>query len=270
MSGIDVENEGLEKSKSELVSKKKQGSSFRLTDRDLELLGFLLDQKFASLEQIYFRFFDNRKLVTDPMPEQLFVTRQRLQILKRAGLITSQKVFSESRSLYLLTQMGFGIFRGKRPHDAFATPAREVDFRNYEHDTRVNDCRIAIERTRKIMKWLPERRLRAQGFESDFSLQALPREVVPDGVFISSKGDRIAFEIETTPRKKSRYEDKRDEFLSVMRGPEPLIHRVLWVGSTDRVFADLKDVAGRHPEFIVESYSHFLTKLWPRGIAERV
>lgn len=57
-----------------------------------------------------------------------------------------------------------------------------------------------------------------QGFESQYSWHELPRELVPDGIFISSKGERIAFEIETTPRKKSRYEDKRDGFLSVMRG----------------------------------------------------
>lgn len=244
---------------------------FRLTERDVELLGFLLDQKFASLEQIYFRFFDVRLKVTDELPQNLFVTRQRLQVLRRAGLVSTEKVFSESKSLYLLTTLGFKIFRARRPHDAFASPAKDVDFRNYDHDTKVNDCRIAIERTGKVMKWLPERRLRAQGFESEFSWSELPKELVPDGIFISKKnGDRIAFEIETTPRKKSRYEEKRDGFLSVMRGQSPLIHRVIWVGFTDRVFSDLTAVAGKHAQFSVESYSHFLSKLWPRGFAERI
>lgn len=257
------------KTKREVVKKKSCG--FRLTERDVELLGFLLDQKFASLEQVYFRFFDVRAKVTDELPQNLFVTRQRLQVLRRAGLITTEKVFSESKSLYLLTTLGFQIFRNRRPHDAFAFPARDVDFRNYDHDTKVNDCRIAIERTGKVMKWLPERRLRAQGFESEFSWSELPKELVPDGIFISKKnGDRIAFEIETTPRKKSRYEEKRDGFLSVMKGKNPLIHRVIWVGFTDRVFSDLTSVAGKQPQFSVESYSHFLSKLWPRGFAERI
>jgi hypothetical protein len=249
---------------------KKQLANFRLTERDVEILGFLLDQKFASLDQIYFRFFDARAKVTDPLPANLHVTRQRLQVLKRAGLVAAQKVFSEARSLYLLTPLGYQIFRGRRPHDAFATPTRAVDFRNYEHDTKVNDCRIAIERTGKIMKWLPERRLRMQGFESQFSWSTLPKELVPDGIFISSKAERIAFEIETTPRKKSRYMDKREGFLSVMGGQDPLIHRVFWVGFTDRIFSDLKEVAGDRPEFIIESYSHFLSKLWPRGVPERI
>ena len=85
--------------------KKGKYESFRLTDRDVELLGFLLDQKFASLEQIYFKFFDGRKKVTDSLPANLHVTRQRLQILKRSGLISSQRVFSEPRSLYHLTAL---------------------------------------------------------------------------------------------------------------------------------------------------------------------
>ena len=108
------------------------------------------------------------------------------------------------------------------------------------------------------------------GFESEFSHWELPKELVPDGVFISSKGERIAFEIETTPRKRSRYEDKRDGFLRVMRGSNPLLHRVFWVGYTDRIFSELTEVVGGRPEFVVESYGHFLSKLWPKGVPERI
>jgi hypothetical protein len=198
------------------------------------------------------------------------VTRQRLSVLRRAGLISTTRVFSEAKSLYLLTSQGFQVFQGKHPHDAYANPTRDVDFRSYEHDTKVNDCRIAIERTGKVMKWISERKLRMQGFESQYSYQKMPEEIVPDGIFVSSKGERIAFEIETTPRKKSRYEQKRDSFLDVMGGSKPLIHRVFWVGGTDRIMGDLKGVVGRENGFLVESYSHFLSKLWPKGIPEKV
>jgi hypothetical protein len=260
----------LKLDKSIKKNKSDKSLKIRLTDRDFEIFGFLLDQKFASLEQIYFRFFDCRNLVTDPMPSGLHVTRQRLQLLRQAGFISTQRVYSEARSLYLLTSLGYQMFRSKRPEAAFSNPAKEVDFRNYEHDTKVNDCRIAIERTGKIIRWLPEKRLRAQGFESEFSWSELPKELVPDGIFITSKGERVAFEIETTPRKKIRYEEKRDGFLSVMQGSRPLIHRVIWTGFSDRVYQDLKSVAGKTDGFIIESYSHFLSKLWPRGMPEKV
>ncbi|MFN9067211.1 MAG: hypothetical protein ACK5V3_08280, partial [Bdellovibrionales bacterium] len=53
------------------ADKDKKLKNFRLTDRDLDIFGFILEQKFCSLEQIYFRFFDCRKVVTDPMPAGL-------------------------------------------------------------------------------------------------------------------------------------------------------------------------------------------------------
>lgn len=252
------------------ADKKAKLKNFRLTDRDLDIFGFVLEQKFASLEQIYFRFFDARKAVTDPLPAGLHVTRQRLQILKRHGFLKSEKVYSEAKSLYLVTGLAVQVLRSKKPHLADLKVISQIDFRNYEHDTKVNDCRIAIERTGKIIRWLPERKLRAQGFESDFSWDELPSELIPDGIFITSKGERVAFEIETTPRKKSRYEEKLLGLRSVMRGSKPLLHRVIWVGYTDRVYGDLKEVAGGTDGFLIESYSHFLSKLWPRGMPEKV
>lgn len=241
---------------------KKTEAGFRLTDRDFDLFGFLLDQKFASLQQIYFYRFDRRKAVTDALPENFWVTRQRLQKLCKHGFIETVKVYTEGKSLYILSHFGFTTFQSRRPTDAYALPVKGVDFRSYEHDTRVNDCRIAIERTGKVMKWLPERRIRMKGFESEFSWDELPKEIVPDGVFISSKGERIAFELETSPRKRGRYMEKKQAYQSVMMGSSPLIHRVFWVGFTDRVYGDLKEVCGGSKAFYVESYSHFLSKLW--------
>lgn len=250
--------------------RKKKDVNFRLTDRDYEILAFLLDQKFASLEQLYFRFFDAREKVTDPLPNNLFVTRQRLSKLRQVDLLTTTKVFSEAKSLYLLSPKGLQVFRDRRPHDAYANAVRDIDFRGYEHDTKVNDCRIAIERTGKVMKWISERKIRMQGFESEFSAHTLPEEIIPDGIFVSSRGERIAFEIETTPRKKSRYEEKRYAFSEVMRGSEPLLHKVFWVGSTDRIMSDLKSVTREQKGFVVESYDHFLSKLWPKGVPEKI
>ena len=252
------------------AGREKKLKYFRLTDRDLDIFGFILEQKFSSLEQIYFSFFDVRKSTTEELPKGLHVTRQRLQILKRHGFLKTEKVYSEAKSLYLVTSLAVQVLRSKKPHLADLKVINQIDFRNYEHDTKVSDCRVAIERTGKIIRWLPERKLRAQGFESDFSWDELPSELVPDGIFITSKGERVAFEIETTPRKKSRYEEKLLGFRSVMLGSKPLIHRVIWVGYTDRVYGDLKEVVGDADGILIESYSHFLSKLWPRGVAEKV
>lgn len=253
-----------------VLSRRSDAPSFRLTDRDLEILGFLLDQKFASLEQIYFRHFDVRESAESPMPKGLHVTRQRLQILKRAGLISTERVFSESRSLYLMTSFGFQTFQSKRPSEAYAKPMATVDFRNFEHDTKVNDCRIALERTGKVMKWISERRVRIEGFESQFSFSELPETIVPDGVLVSSKGERVAFEIEASPREKRRFVQKREAYESVMRGTNPLFHKVIWTASTQPLTTVLKEVIGADPRFLLNSYDHFLSKLWPNGVVVKV
>ena len=253
-----------------VLSRRSNALSFRLTDRDLEILGFLLDQKFASLEQLYFRHFDVRESAQDPMPKGLHVTRQRLQILKRAGLISTERVFSESRSLYLMTPFGFQTFQSKRPSEAYAKPMVTVDFRNFEHDTKVNDCRIALERTGKVMKWISERRVRIAGFESQFSFSELPETIVPDGVLVSSKGERVAFEIEASPREKRRFIQKREAYESVMRGTNPLFHKVIWTSATAPLHTVLKDVIGGDPRFLLNSYDHFLSKLWPNGVRSKV
>ena len=236
---------------------------FRLQERDYDVFGFLLDQKFASLEALYFRFFDARTSPADPLPRHLFVARQRLGILSRAGLLTTQRVYSEPKSLYLLSPQGFHAFRARRDPDAYAPPIREVDFRNYEHDQAVTYCRVAIERQHKAMKWYCERRLRMQSFSVEGVRAELPEAIVPDAIFISSKGERIAFELEYTHRKKSRYEAKVEEYESVMGGSRPLLHKVLFVGGNDRVYRDLKDVLGERRGFWLESYGHFLGRLFP-------
>ena len=248
----------------EKVDRKSIG--FRITDRDLSILSFLLDQKFASLAQVYFRFFDKRESVNDPLPQGFHVTRQRLNVLKRAGLIHTEKVYTEGKSVYLLTTTGLKILEGRRPNDAYAQPVKSVDFRSYEHDSRVNDCRIGIERTGKVLKWLSDRRLKMEGFQSHFSGEKLPKSVIPDGVFVTSRAERIVFELETSIRKRSRYRDKMHDLRSVMWGEQPLFHRVIWVGSTEKIMSDLRKVVGERRGFVVESYGHFLGKLWPGGV----
>lgn len=197
----------------------------RLTKRDGEIFRFLLDQKFASLEAIYFRFFDRRRHPSDPLPPQLFVTRQRLGLLQKEGLLTTNRVYTESKSLYLLGNKGYQYLKEFSPEPPYAIPIKSVDFRNYVHDLRVTYCRIALERARRAFQWFCERRIRMKGYE--VKGDKLPETVIPDGIFLSSKGQSFVFELESSDRKASRFEHKASEYRSlVSRG---FIDRVLWI-----------------------------------------
>lgn len=238
----------------------------RLTHRDYEILRFLLDQKFASLEALYYRFFDHRVSVHAPPPKEYYVARQRLGLLKRAGLILSERVYSESKGVYLISQFGLKALEGKLPDSVYATPARDVDFRNYEHDKRVNLVRVVLERQKRVVQWWSERRLRMEGFRAPGISKELPESLVPDGLFVNPRGERIAVEIEASNRKQSRFQEKVNAYRSVMDPYDPksaLIHKVLFVACTPSIQKKLgKVVSGRKNEFALEGYPYFLAKLY--------
>ena len=239
--------------------------SLRLTERDYALLAFLLDQKFASLETIYYRFFDRRKNIHERPPKEFFVARQRLGLLRRAGLISTQRVYSGSKSVYLLTQLGSRALEGKFPDAIYAQPVREVDFRNYDHDRRLNLVRVCFEREKKVIQWWSERRLRAHGFSAEGCRDSLPESIVPDGIFLSAKGERVAVEVEASNRMKTRFEEKVSAYRSVMSSYDPksaLIQKVLFVACSDAIQTKLAKVIGGRDGFILESYTHFLGKLY--------
>jgi hypothetical protein len=241
------------------------GLSLRLTERDYQLFAFLLDQKFASLETLYYRFFDHRKSIHDRPPKEFFVARQRLALLKRAGLITTQRVYSESKSVYLLTQLGSRALEGKFPNAIYAQPVREVDFRNYDHDRRVNLVRVCFEREKKVLQWWSERRLKAHSFSAEGCSDTLPESIVPDGIFLSAKGERVAVEVEASNRMKSRFEEKVSAYRSVMSSYDPksaLIQKVLFVACSDALHTKLTKVIDGRKGFLIESYTHFLGKLY--------
>jgi hypothetical protein len=236
----------------------------RLTPRDFEILKYLYDQKFCSLECLYFRFFDARK-PNDPIPLQMRVARQRLQVLKRCEFIKSQKVYSEAKSVYLIALRGYQALCGKYPNLVYGSPVKEVDFRNYDHDKRVNLVRIALEKSGKVLAWYPERKVRLEGFAVNGISRRLPETVIPDAIALTSEGKRIAVEVEASIRKKSRFRFKVDELTGAMLGDPPLIHSVLFVACSDALGKDLCEITANKKGFRVESYSGFTNYLQTGG-----
>lgn len=174
-------------------------NQMRLTPRDFEILKILYDQKFCSLECLYHRFFDRRR-PGEPIPNQMRVARQRLQALKRAEVIKTQRVYSEAKSVYLIAPRGYQTLSGRYPNLVFGPPVKEVDFRNYEHDKRVNLIRVALENSGKVMAWYPERRIRLEGFSVTGIRRPLPETVIPDAIILTPQGKRVVVEVEASVR----------------------------------------------------------------------
>jgi hypothetical protein len=184
-------------------------SGFELQARDYEILRFILEQKFASLEAIYFRFFDVRKVETDPLPKNLWTTRQRLSKLRASALLKTEKVLSSGKAHFLLTPFGHKVLTHHVSTLITIKPTKEIDFSLYEHDSRITMIRALTEARKKCTRWYSEKWLKASPIYIDNKYKYIfSKDIRPDAVFINSKGERIALELEMSRKGRRRLEEK--------------------------------------------------------------
>lgn len=235
----------------------------RLTARDYEILRFIYEQKFATLEALYLRFFDGRGKPSDPLPPGFFVARQRLSRLRRAGLLITERVYTDPKAVYLISQAGLRTLAAKMPNAVFAKALTGVDFRCFEHDMKVTIVRVGLARFGKGVKWYPERRVRSEGYsiEAGGRMHTLPETLIPDGIMVSSKGERVAIELEASIRRRSRFQFKIEEYERVMAGDAPVIEKVLFVVTNKTLFNELKRLTDKKPGFLVDYYQNYLESM---------
>ena len=208
----------------------------------------------------------------EALPKNLWVTRQRVALLRKLGFLESVRVYVEPQALYCLTLEGYQLLKNRREILHEVSPLKTIDFRYFEHDRRISMCRVALQRSGRAKEWYPDRFIRkSRGFPYRDGFYKLPSSILPDVIFISSKGDRIALEVELTPKKKSRYEEKRRGYESLFLdqdGEERLLRGVLFVTTSERIGKDLSEVFGRvgHDGYKIVGYDtlhhlHFLAFL---------
>ena len=181
----------------------------RLQTRDYEIMRFILEQKFCSLEAIYFRFFDVRKLPTDPLPKNLWTTRQRLSKLRLLGLLKTEKVLSSGRAHFLLTPLGHKVVTMHAQEWVLIRPAKSIDFSLYEHDVRITMIRALTEAKGKAGGWYSDKWLKASPiYIGGKHKYHFAKDLRPDAFFVNSKSEKIALELEVARKSRSRIEDK--------------------------------------------------------------
>jgi hypothetical protein len=229
----------------------------RLTHRDYEIFAFLLEQGFGTLQALYFKFFDARPFAKDPLPKNFEVTRQRLRLLQRHGFIKTQKVFTESSSLFLLAPLGFSALAQKGDARAFAPPLKTVDFRWYEHDAGITYCRIALEKDKIAKNWICERRMKL--LSHSHNGRVLPRHLIPDGIFTDVTGQRVAFEFERTRKARGRYQQKMSDYQALIY--QGFFEKVFYVTYESEVAKELLHALQNRPQFQLTHYADLLLRL---------
>jgi len=189
--------------------KVRSAKGYRLTERELDVLEFILEMKFSTLEALHGKFFKVTK--GGSTSNSLIWAKQRISHLVKTEMV---QILTEvcNRPLYVLTQKGYRFLKNSRPTKNYCRPLFDVDGRIFDHDQRVTQVRIALESSGLIKEWISERQLS----EIDEVKKYLPTEFRPDAIYINHQGQKVAFELEIARKSKDRYHKKIKRYIQVM------------------------------------------------------
>lgn len=183
----------------------------KLTKRDIEILIFLLEMKFCSLDELYFKFF--RVNLDGTESKSSWWARDRVNTLKSLKLITTVHFYTEAKSYYLATRKAFQIVQGYLGDKSICKPTYRLDIRTFEHDKLLTQLRLELEGRRLTSDWNSERLLS----EDPKYKFILSREFRPDAIYKTTEGRKVAFELELSTKAKKRYQDKIKKYVSIVR-----------------------------------------------------
>lgn len=191
------------------IRKVHKEENFRITKRDLDILEFILEMKFSTIEDIHSKFFKFTQ--QGSQSSCLPWARERIANLVKSDFLKPIRDVCR-KTLYIVTQKGYLFLRNSRTDISFSRPLLSVDGRTYDHDQRVIHLRSAMETQGLATNWISERQLS----EIDEVKKYLPTEFRPDAIYIDSNGKKVAFELEITRKSKERYQQKIKRYIQVM------------------------------------------------------
>ncbi len=107
----------------ELTQEPERKVSFKnvsLTSRDLEVIEFIVDMKFASVEDVFHKFF--KVTLKDESALSDLWARKRLLQLEQGKFLKAKKVQTEKSLYYMATFKGYYALANVHPEKAFTKP----------------------------------------------------------------------------------------------------------------------------------------------------
>jgi hypothetical protein len=181
-----------------------------LQQRDVDIIGYCIEQKFLTVEQISKRFFKTTAGSKDPNQ----AAYKRVLILQKFDMLAIKSLLTGER-VVMATEIGAGEL-AKRRIEALE-PVRTVDYRYFEHDRRVNDVRVVLENGGVASEWESDRCLKVR-----FSTSTR----VPDAMFKLANGQAGVLELEIARKAKRRYERIFEDYAGKRYGEVDLVFYV--------------------------------------------
>lgn len=224
---MDMENKSSNKSK-----------EIHLTERDFAIIEFLNEMKFGSASDVFEKFF---KITTDQeIAKNDLWTKKRLSQLESLEVLKRTKAFHENTVYYQATKKGVTALRNMYPERSFSNYFSGFDLNTFHHDKTVLRARLYLELSQYAFGWQSDRNLKQQTAVNEAGLKSY----VPDGVFLSADGCKVALEIEIAQKARKCYQEKIAKFLDHIEGKTAqtkIFDVVHFVCDRERVFEILKE-----------------------------
>ncbi len=209
--------------------------------------------KFADLSSIHEKFFLNLRSGGRSVSD--WWARERLKLLKQHGFLLAKRISFAGNSYFLATELAHIALSNKRSHRSYVRPIRAIDVRSFDHDAKVIQARLALERLKRVTNWVSERRLKSELT----AISGFPRAYQPDAIYQNKHGEPMAFELELAPKTKGRYAEKIRKYVDLIRQVEQGAQGfkgALFVVCEDPIFNTLTELTRRHDgKFKIEKFN---------------
>lgn len=238
---IEIENTMLEMENSKNQElRNKYERPFYLNDREYELLEFVHDMKFASIHELYRKFF--YKTREGLLSKSNWYARERVQNLSRNGYLKVGRKDEKGINLYIITGKALAALRTKYQSKVFGHLQKNIDIRCFEHDKLVLKTRMYLENQNNSLKWVSDKRLKSHPTIQNL----IGRDYLPDGLNVDDKNTTWAIEIEISPKARWIYQNKIRRYVDLIRSNkktnefDQLIDKVLYICVRPKVYDFLK------------------------------
>lgn len=229
--------------------------SVSLTQRDYEVLLFLIEMKFSSLDEISFKFFKSYSKEGKIVPNTYVI--KRLAQLIKDGFLKSTRAFDATKRLYYPTIKSYLMLTKLYPEKVIVRPSGNIDGRTVVHDYYLLVLRLRLENLNKAHDWISDRIIKT----TLNVYNELGSGNTPDGIYTDVNGQSVAMELEVSVKSKARYLDKVKKYVSFIRAHEAnpqMIKRVHYVVFAQPTYKHLTEYTSLYKHFFtIEKASDF-------------
>ena len=234
----------------------KQGTKRKggvLTDRDRLACKWVCEQGVMTVDQLW------RAVWWNPESSSPRYAYDRVAFLERSGFLQPLRTPYSLKTYFKATKQGQEAALALENKEGVAmslVPLHSPPLNEIAHSDGLTELRLRVEKQQSEATWKSDRVLMID--------PSFPRERfyshVPDAIWTTPKGSRIAVEYERTRKTKSRLRLKIETFSREVARPDRAFDRVLWIG-VPGTMQILTDALKNHPGQTLRTMDQFFLEL---------